>query len=104
MGFFQNLNREFEGELVEDIASRLGSHHSIQAKIGSVACHQGKGSFHTKMAIELKSGLSIELHYCGGMGYGLVVGGSDWQELDWMMTTKNNAAKRVADFVEHLNT
>jgi hypothetical protein len=105
MGFFQDLNREFEGQLVEDIASRLSSHHGITPTIGSTPCHQGKGSYHTKMMIEIKShGATIEFHYCGGMGYGLLVGNTDWFPGDWLMTTKNQAAHRIAEFVAHLNS
>jgi hypothetical protein len=103
MGFFQNLNREFEGQLVEDIASRLSSHHGLQGALGSVKCHQGKGSSHTKLTISLKSGDLVSFHYCGGMGFALLNEEADWGHADFMMTTKNSAAQRIAEFIEYLN-
>jgi hypothetical protein len=103
MGFFQNLNREFEGQLVEDIASRLASHHGLQGALGSVRCHQGKGSSHTKLTIQLESGDLVSFHYCGGMGFALLNEEGDWGHADFMMTTKNSAAQRIAEFIVYLN-
>ena len=103
MGFFQNLNREFEGQLVEDIASRLASHHGILGDLGSIKCHQGKGSSHTKLTIQLQSGDLVSFHYCGGMGFALLNEEGDWGHADFMMTTKNSAAHRIAEFIDYLN-
>jgi hypothetical protein len=103
MGFFQNLNREFEGQLVEDIATRLASHHGLQGALGSVKCHQGKGSSHTKLTIPLQSGDLVSFHYCGGMGFALLNEEGDWGHADFMMTTKNSAAQRIVEFIDYLN-
>ena len=103
MNYFQDLNREFEGALVEDIASQLRKKHQIESESGTVPCHQGKGSSHTSFQIEIRPGHEMIFHYCGGMGFMRYSKKGAWNEVPWMMATKNVVAQRIAEYIDHVS-
>jgi hypothetical protein len=102
MNYFQDLNREFEGELVKDIAKQLSKKHNIESTSDLVSCHEGKGGHHTSLEIEVSPGHSMIFHYCGGMGFMRYSKKGDWNEVPWMMSTKNVVAQRVAAYINHV--
>jgi hypothetical protein len=102
MNYFQDLNREFEGELVKDIAKQLSKKLNIESTSDLVSCHEGKGGHHTSLEIEVSPGHSMIFHYCGGMGFMRYSKKGDWNEVPWMMSTKNVVAQRVAEYINHV--
>ena len=102
MNYFQNLNREFEGELVSDIAKQLSKKHQMESTSNQVPCHEGKGGYHSSFEIEFSPGHSMIFHYCGGMGFMRYSKKGDWNEVPWMMSTKNVVAQRVAEYIDHV--
>jgi hypothetical protein len=102
MNYFQDLNREFEGELVNDIAKQLSRKHYLESKSNFVPCHDDKGGHHSSFEIEVSPGHLMIFHYCGGMGFMKYSKGGDWNEVPWMMGTKNVVAQRVAEYIDHI--
>jgi hypothetical protein len=102
MNYFQDLNREFEGELVNDIAKQLSKKHNVESTSDLVSCHEGKGGHHTSLEIEVSPGHLMIFHYCGGMGFMRYSKKGDWNEVPWMMSTKNVVAQRVAEYINHV--
>ena len=102
LNYFQNLNREFEGELVSDIAKQLSKKHQLESKSNQVPCHEGKGGYHSSFEIEVSPGHFMIFHYCGGMGFMRYAKKGDWNEVPWMMSTKNVVAQRVSEYIDHV--
>lgn len=102
MNYFQDLNREFEGELVNDIGKQLSKKHHMESTSDLVSCHEGKGGHHTSLEIEVSPGHLMIFHYCGGMGFMRYSKNGDWNEVPWMMGTKNVVAQRVAEYINHV--